>query len=282
MKLIKEFLLTTCVLMIWVSAPQSRAQGTAFTYNGRLNEGANPANGIYDLWFALYDAGTNGTMFGTLTNTATEVFNGQFIVTLDFGNVFNGANYWLETAARTNGSGEFITLSPREQITPAPYAIYAANAGHAATATTASSANSVSAANIIGTVRLAQLPGAILTNNQSGVNLTGRFTGDGSGLTNLDAVANIAIDCEADWFSARIDLGKCAARFVVTEETWVHAPQADLENFFISPTVVRFHRKRGATGLSNIVGLGVKSSQKEEFLITDHRSEERRVGKESS
>jgi hypothetical protein len=30
------------------------AQGTAFTYQGRLNEGANPANGIYDLRFTIW------------------------------------------------------------------------------------------------------------------------------------------------------------------------------------------------------------------------------------
>ena len=31
------------------------AQGTAFTYQGRLNDAANPANGVYDLRFAIYD-----------------------------------------------------------------------------------------------------------------------------------------------------------------------------------------------------------------------------------
>ena len=36
------------------------AQGTAFTYQGRLNDGANPATGIYDLRFTIYDALTGG------------------------------------------------------------------------------------------------------------------------------------------------------------------------------------------------------------------------------
>ena len=30
------------------------AQGTAFTYQGRLNDGVNPAGGIYDLRFTIY------------------------------------------------------------------------------------------------------------------------------------------------------------------------------------------------------------------------------------
>src|SRR5215510_9052663 len=37
------------------------AQGTAFTYQGRLNDGAGPASGIYDLRFAIYDLLTGGT-----------------------------------------------------------------------------------------------------------------------------------------------------------------------------------------------------------------------------
>lgn len=38
-----------------------------------------------------------------------------------------------------------------------------------------------------GTLPLAQLPNAVVTNNQSGVILNGTFSGDGSGLTNLNA-----------------------------------------------------------------------------------------------
>src|ERR1035438_9649164 len=143
------------------------AQGTAFTYNGRLNDGTNPATGSYDLRFTLYTAATAGTVAGALTNTATGITNGLFTVTLDFGGVFNGSNYWLELAARTNGGGAFSTLSPRQQLLPTPYAIYSANAGTAATATTASSASSVAAANITGIVPLADLPAPVVTNNGS-------------------------------------------------------------------------------------------------------------------
>ncbi len=121
----------------------------------------------YDLRFTLCDAVTNGNAIGALTNAATGVTNGLFMVTLDFGGVFNGSNYWLEIAARTNGGASFSTLSPRQPITPTPYAIYSANAGSAvtaATAGTAGSANSVSAANIAGTLTLVQLPAVVQTN----------------------------------------------------------------------------------------------------------------------
>jgi hypothetical protein len=105
------------------------AQVTAFTYQGRLHDGANVATGIYDLRFTIYDSsGGPGVVAGPLTNLPVTVSNGLFTVTLDFGaGVFTGAERWLETGVRTNGGGAFSTLAPRQQITSAPYAIMAAN-----------------------------------------------------------------------------------------------------------------------------------------------------------
>src|SRR5215471_15583450 len=94
------------------------AQGTAFTYQGRLNDGANPASGSYDLRFTIYDS-TNqpGTVIaGPLTNSAVGVTNGLFTVTLDFGvTPFTGANRWLDIGVRTNGGATFAALSPRQK-----------------------------------------------------------------------------------------------------------------------------------------------------------------------
>jgi hypothetical protein len=92
------------------------AQGTAFTCQGRLNDGALPATGIYDLKCSIYDSTNDpGTLVaGPLTNSATAVSNGLFAATLDFGaGAFNGAVRWLEIAVRTNGNGAFTTLTPR-------------------------------------------------------------------------------------------------------------------------------------------------------------------------
>jgi hypothetical protein len=126
--------------------------GTAFTYQGRLNDGANPASGNYDLRFALYDGVTNGSaMAGPLTNAATAVSNGLFAVMLDAGPVFDGTALWLEIAVRTNGSsGDFTTLSPRQPLTLSPYAFYASKAGMAASAisATAVAANGVATASL--------------------------------------------------------------------------------------------------------------------------------------
>ena len=103
------------------------AQGTAFTYQGRLNAGGNPASGSYDLTFTLFNANTGGgAIGGPLTNLATAVSNGLFTTAIDFGPaVFTGSADWLEIAVRTNGGSRFTTLAPRQQLTPVPYAIKA-------------------------------------------------------------------------------------------------------------------------------------------------------------
>ena len=107
------------------------AQGTMFTYQGRLNDGANPAGGIYDLRFAIYDAASVGNAIaGPVTNSAVAVTNGLFTVALDFGAVFNGAARWLEIGVRPGGSAsDFTTLTPRQSISPTPYAMFATTAG---------------------------------------------------------------------------------------------------------------------------------------------------------
>src|SRR5258708_18385902 len=88
--------------------PVSRvaAQGTAFTYQGRLNEQGVAANGNYDLTFALYDASSGGIAVGLpLTNAAVGVSNALFTITLDFEpGVFPNANRWLELRVGTDGS----------------------------------------------------------------------------------------------------------------------------------------------------------------------------------
>jgi hypothetical protein len=110
--------------------------GTAFTYQGSLNDGGSPATGLYDFRAAVYDAATEGTVVSAvLTNAATPVTNGLFSMALDFGaSHFAGQARWLELAVRTNGSGAFTNLSPRHELTPRPYALYAPQAATAATA----------------------------------------------------------------------------------------------------------------------------------------------------
>jgi len=161
----------------------ARAQGTAFTYQGQLVNNGLPANGNYDFTFALFNnSSTNTGQVGTtLTNLDVAVTGGLFTVTLDFSAVFTGNATWLAIEVRTNGGASFTALNPLQALTPTPYAIYAPNAGAAA------SANSVAGSNIVGNISFTSLPTNLITNGASGVNITGTFTGNGAGVTNVTA-----------------------------------------------------------------------------------------------
>jgi hypothetical protein len=125
----KAFILPALVLFS-TAATNLFAQGTAFTYQGQLHDGTNLANGLYDIRGGLYATNTGGVLMTVLyTNTAVPVSNGLFIINFDFGNVFDGTPYWLQIGVRTNGGATFTPLSPRQQLTPGPYAIFAEGAG---------------------------------------------------------------------------------------------------------------------------------------------------------
>ena len=139
----KNLKLYSLLALVWVAgAYHLAAQGTSFTYQGRLNDGAAKACGNYDLTFTLYDAVTAGDVTaGPLTNSAVVVSNGVFTTTVDFGSgVFTGQSYWLAIGVATNGSADdFQVLFPRQPITPTPYSIYSGDAAHADSADQASS-----------------------------------------------------------------------------------------------------------------------------------------------
>ncbi len=173
----KSFLPSLLALAALAGAETVFAQETAFTYQGQLISGSNPANGTYDLVFTLYGKATGGAAIaGPVTNSATGVTNGLFTTTLDFGaGTFTGGSNWLAIAVRTNGPGALTTLAPRQPLTPTPLAVFAANAGN------------VAAGNVSGTLTAGQLPAGVVLNNSMGVNLNGTFAGNGNGLTGLNA-----------------------------------------------------------------------------------------------
>jgi hypothetical protein len=98
---------------------------TAFTYQGQLKDGGNPANGQYDFVFSLYDATNAGNRIGSpITVTNQTVTGGVIAQTLDFGaGSFQGEARWLEVAVRQTGGGSYTTLAPRQAITAVPNAM---------------------------------------------------------------------------------------------------------------------------------------------------------------
>src|SRR5215813_7896500 len=122
-----------CSSLFWLllAAGATFAQTTAFTYQGKLTDSGNPANGNYDLQFKLFDALSTGAQQGaTLVRNPVTASAGIFTVTLDFGaNVFGGADRFLEIGVRPAGSSSAYTvLAPRQPITATPYAIQTLNA----------------------------------------------------------------------------------------------------------------------------------------------------------
>jgi len=85
--------LVTLVLLSTFSLQLSTAfaQGTAFTYQGRLSANGAPANGIYDFDFALFNTNSGGSEIGSTDFVlGVPVTNGLFTVSLDFGANFPG------------------------------------------------------------------------------------------------------------------------------------------------------------------------------------------------
>jgi hypothetical protein len=108
------------------------AQGTAFTYQGRLNAGGTPTTGLYDFRFRLAADSLGNTYVGSPYSTnAVPTTNGLFVTTIDFGpGIFIGTTNWLEVDVRTNGAGGYTILSPLQNVTPTPYAVFAETANN--------------------------------------------------------------------------------------------------------------------------------------------------------
>jgi len=88
-----------------------------FTYQGRLTQNGAPANGTFDLAFALFDADQNGAQVGaTITENAFPITDGLFTVDLAFPGAFSGSQMWLQVTV----SG--VPLLPRQPVATTPVA----------------------------------------------------------------------------------------------------------------------------------------------------------------
>ena len=104
--------------------------GTAFTYQGRLNDTGDPGNGDYDFRVELYDAEAEGTLVGGPSYLQNQtVTDGYFTLVLDFGDVFDGQARWLEIGVMQDDEVYEILL-PRQKVMPTPYALRALNGSY--------------------------------------------------------------------------------------------------------------------------------------------------------
>lgn len=132
--------------------------GSTFTYQGALEESGTAAAGDYDMRFALYDASSGGAQVATtLTLSSVTVDDGLFEVSLDFGpGAFDAEARWLAIQVAPSG-GAYTALEPRQLVSPAPQALYAA---HATTATV-----------FTGSVAESQIPAEIARDSEVGLPL---------------------------------------------------------------------------------------------------------------
>ena len=182
-KAILSLLLAVCALG---AAPAE----TTFTYQGRLLQAGTPANGNFDLRFALFQTEVGEVPSApSLTNYGVTVSGGLFTANLDFGtNVFSAAKSWLEIAVRfTADAGPFTTLTPRQLLTPTPFSIY-----------------TLRAESLSGPVPDSQLSTNVARLDidqtfRGNVAFTGNVTGSGLGLTNITANALSASQMQRLW-----------------------------------------------------------------------------------
>ena len=122
-----RFVVCSLILIIAQHNAAAAPVGTAFTYQGQLKQSGAPANGSYDFEFRLFDLAESGVQQGPLDpKSDVAVENGLITVNLDFGSVFDGNQRWLEVRVRDGAStGAFTPLTPRQELTAAPYALAA-------------------------------------------------------------------------------------------------------------------------------------------------------------
>lgn len=129
------------------------ANSRLITYQGKLSDGAQAANGKYDLQFQLFNAATGGAARTTLiTLDDITVTNGIFTVQLDLGAnslppsntettatnlklnpaILDAENSFFEIGVRPGTStGAFTTLTTRQPLTAVPLAMRANTADDA-------------------------------------------------------------------------------------------------------------------------------------------------------
>jgi hypothetical protein len=157
---------------VTVAPPPPNTSFTTFWSNdGTSSAGGEPS--------AAVSVAVNNGLFTVVLGGAT-VPNMMAISPLVFAQPGLQLRIWFN-----DGVNGFAALSPVQNLTPAPYAAYAAQSGG-----TSNLLGSLPATQISGVVPLGQLPSAVVTNNATGLILSGIFSGNGSGLTNVSGIAN--------------------------------------------------------------------------------------------
>jgi hypothetical protein len=127
-------LLIACMVMTCALLPTQTAMAqstTPFTYQGKLMSGGVPANGFYDIVLTPYAATTGSQTLGPqFCADNVQVVNGLFAVQVPLrmppgGQLFLGIEVREDEGTDCASSAGLVELSPRQEVTPAPHAVYA-------------------------------------------------------------------------------------------------------------------------------------------------------------
>ena len=120
--------LTIASLLTAVGTAGADDVGTAFTYQGELEDNGTPVNADCDFEFTLWDmpdTGT-GTQIGSAVAKTVTVTDGRFTEQLDFGDDrFQGSPRYLQiqVCCPSVCAPGYTLLDPRQELTPTPYAL---------------------------------------------------------------------------------------------------------------------------------------------------------------
>ncbi|UCF33901.1 MAG: hypothetical protein JSV78_01060, partial [Phycisphaerales bacterium] len=184
-RLVSVLTIMAALAAVSVAARGQAPVSTAFTYQGQLKESGVPVTGQADMIFHLWDAETGGSLYDSYGISFIPVDDGLFTVELDFGSApFEGEARWLEIEVEfPSGAGNWTTLSPRQPMTPTPYAVTAMQTigvdGHSLDAADGSPTNRVYVDND-GRIRLGYPGGSLsrMVNIRGGMDV---FDDDGTG-----------------------------------------------------------------------------------------------------
>ncbi len=122
----------TLVIMGSLAIAPALAQAptsTAITYQGQLKQSGQPLTGAADFHVGIYDVESGGSPYDAVTLPGVAVNKGLFTLDLDLDpTAFEGNGLWLEIQVAAPPGSPYTTLTPRQPIRPAPYALYALSA----------------------------------------------------------------------------------------------------------------------------------------------------------
>lgn len=128
MQRFRRFLTATTILMS-AAAALGAPLGTTFSYQGRLVLNGVAVDGTADVRFQIYSVSVGGAPLTAASDHLAQSINeGLFTVpNVQFGDAeFDGDELWLEISVRQPaGGGAWVVLSPRQRLTPTPYALFA-------------------------------------------------------------------------------------------------------------------------------------------------------------